>query len=153
MFISSPHDRNDDDGVWGPSFTQYLPENVVLGRLTSLAKRSYEYLMNSLARKGNIETTSWASVFQESPESLKSYSVLFRVNPENIIDSSCSSTESNLAVTSNDEKVKTPYYNTMEKISLGPKLLRKKVYKNLNAAESILYSFKPVDEAIEKLRS
>ena len=153
MFIISPNDRHDDDGVWRPSFTQYLPENVVLGRLTSLAKRSYEYLMNSLARKGNIETTSWASVFQESPESLKSYSVLFRVNPENIIDSSCSSTESNLAVTSNDEKVKTPYYNTMEKISLGPKLLRKKVYKNLNAAESILYSFKPVDEAIEKLRS
>ncbi len=153
MYIISPNDRHDMDGMWRPSFTQHLPEYVVLGRLTALAKRSYLYLMNCQAKKGTVDETAWESVFQEKPEALKSYSVLFRVSPENIIDPSCSSTGGNLSTSSNEGKIITSFLKSMEKFNLGPKVLRKKVYKNLNAAGSILYAFKPVDEAIEKLRA
>lgn len=153
MFIISPNDRHGDDGIWRPSFTQHIPEKVVLGRLISLAKRSHQFLMNIASMKGSADSTTWTSVFQESPESLKAYSALFRVNPENIIDSSCSSTGSDFSTSWDSEKAKTPYYRTIEKLSLGPKALRIKAYKNLNSSEDILYSFQPIEECIEKLRS
>ena len=153
MYIISPNDRHDDDAIWKPSFTHHLPEKVVLGRLGALARRSHQFLMNSLSRNGKGDDLAWASIFQESPGSLKSYSALFRVDPEIIIDSSCSSTASDLTLPVKDEHVLTPYYRTIEKLSLGPKSLKKKVYKNLNVAETVLYSFRPVDETVEILRS
>jgi U3 small nucleolar RNA-associated protein 22 len=152
MYIISPNDRHDD-GLWRPSFTQHLPEKVVLGRLAALAKKSQQFLINCLMTKGSASSHMWSSIFQESPGSLKSYSALFRVDPDNIIDTSCSSTAANLVDVVKDEAIHTPYYRTIEKFTLGPKMLRKKVYKNLNAADSILYSFKPIDEVMNTLRS
>ena len=152
MYIISPNDCHDD-GLWRPSFTQHLPEKVVLGRLSALAKKSHHFLINCLISKGSATSHVWSSIFQESAGSLKSYSALFRVDPENIIDTACSSTSSNLVDVVKDNVIQTPYYRTMEKFTLGPKMLRKKVYKNLNAADSILYSFKPIDEVMTVLRS
>lgn len=154
MYIISPNDCHDD-GLWRPSFTQHLPEKVVLGRLSALAKKSHQFLIDCLISKGSATSHVWSSIFQESAGSLKSYSALFRVDPENIIDIACSSTSSNLVDVVKDDVIQTPYYRTMEKFTLGPKMLRKKVYKNLNAADSnsVLYSFKPIDEVMTVLRS
>lgn len=154
MFLISPIDRSDD-GLWRPSFTQNLPEKVVLGRLSALAGRSYQYLMNCLKSGKDPKSFSWSSIFLESPDSFKSYSALFRVNQDNIVDSTCSSSSSDLGVHETDGILKTPYRRSMEKLSLGLKAFRRTAYKNLNtsSSDSLIYGFKPVDEAVGMLRS
>lgn len=154
MFIISPIDRNDD-GLWRPSFTQNLPEKVVLGRLSALAKRSHQYLMNCLKSGKDSKSFKWSSIFLESPDSFKSYSALFRVDQNNIVDSTCSSSSSDLGVHEVDGILKTPYRRSMEKLSLGLKAFKRTAYKNLNtsSSEALLYGFKPVDEAVATLRS
>ncbi len=139
MYLISPNDYNDDDCKWTPSYTHYSPEKVVLGRLSALAKRSSQFLMICLARGvtgGQTKESSWTSIFHETPASLRSYSALFRIDPQLVVDSTCSSTSSNYTLSRNDEGIITPYRHSMEKIIAGPKALRKKVYKNLNTMES-----------------
>jgi len=155
MFIISPIDRNEE-GLWRPSFTQSLPEKVVLGRLSALAGRSHQYLMNCLKSGKDSKSFTWTSIFLESPDSFKSYSALFRVNHDNIVDSTCSSTASDLGIQKVDGILKTPYRRSMERLPLGLKAFRRTAYKNLNntsSLDSLLYEFKPVDEAVGMLRT
>ncbi len=139
MYLISPNDYNDDDDKWTPSYTNHSPEKVVLGRLSALAKRSSQFLMICLAKGVTGEQTkvsSWGSIFHETPASLRSYSALFRIDPQLVVDSTCSSTSSDYTLSRNDEGVITPYRHSMDKFIAGPKTLRKKVYKNLDASES-----------------
>eukprot|EP00553_Chaetoceros_curvisetus_P009993 CAMPEP_0204618964 /NCGR_PEP_ID=MMETSP0717-20131115/5462_1 /ASSEMBLY_ACC=CAM_ASM_000666 /TAXON_ID=230516 /ORGANISM="Chaetoceros curvisetus" /LENGTH=556 /DNA_ID=CAMNT_0051632835 /DNA_START=57 /DNA_END=1727 /DNA_ORIENTATION=+ len=156
MYLISPNDYNDDDCKWTPSYTYYSPEKVVLGRLSALAKRSSQFLMICLARGvtgGQTKESSWSSIFHETPASLRSYSALFRIDPQLVVDSTCSSTSSNYTLSRNDQGIITPYRHSMEKILAGPKTLRKKVYKNLNTMEStVMLGWTPVDDIVQKLR-
>ena len=146
MFIISPNDYNEDEKSWRPSFTTQNPERVILSRLSALAKRSFEFLLNTALRDDHMSTeqnNSWVGVFQESPNSLRSYSALLRIDSELIFDSNCASTgcEMETSITS-DDMIITPFQRSMDKRDLGPKALRRKNYKNLISSEnSILVSF------------
>ena len=138
MFIISPNDLNEENKSWKPSFTTQHPERVVLSRLSALAKRSYDFLMTSaLCGKLKLEEENncWRSIFQESPNSLKSYSALLRIDSELIYDSNCASTGSEMEILSN-EMIVTPYQRSVDKRELGPKTLRRKNYKNLVSSEN-----------------
>ncbi len=151
MFIISPNDLYDGDNnntlsSWRPSFTAQNPERVVLGRMCALAKRSHDFLMSSSLRNlqsnqdYSYNNNSWVSIFQESSNSLKSYSFLLRVNSELICDTECASIggggggDLNISITKS-EKIVAPFQRSWEKRSLGPKQLRRKLYKNLSPTD------------------
>jgi hypothetical protein len=130
-----------DDHLWKPIFTQVHPERVVLHRASTLAKRSFDFLVDQLT-DGNFSIT-WSSIFQETQASLMSYNALFRINEELIVDSSCSSMTIEFSTSTNDEgKRVTPYTKAMERRYYGPKELQFKNYRNLqDRKEPILVSF------------
>ena len=143
MYIISPNDRvrGDDEAgdkgktthTWTPTFTQHNPERVVLSRAAALAKRSHDYLVNSLANNDNAD---WTAVFHETPSSFKTFSALLRVDSDFVVDKECSSTGSDLHIERNDENVlESSYTRSMRQRSLGPKALRRKVYRNLNIGD------------------
>eukprot|EP00554_Chaetoceros_debilis_P006566 CAMPEP_0194073910 /NCGR_PEP_ID=MMETSP0149-20130528/1122_1 /TAXON_ID=122233 /ORGANISM="Chaetoceros debilis, Strain MM31A-1" /LENGTH=1393 /DNA_ID=CAMNT_0038753963 /DNA_START=143 /DNA_END=4324 /DNA_ORIENTATION=+ len=156
LYIISPNDHCEEDDSWSPSFTKHLPERVIMGRICALAKRSNRFLMNSLTCSSdeNGSNASWASIFQESPKSLRSYSALFRVDPQIILESSSSATACDHASLLENDVVATPYRRTMDKRYIGPKALKKKMYKNLSSNGSeILYGWAPITTIVQKLRS
>lgn len=145
MYLISPNDRvggNDVEdaanksrmpSLWTPTFTHRNPEMVVLSRAAALAKRSHDFLMNALC---SDESVDWSVVFHETPSSFKSYSALLRVDSDFVVDKECSSSGSDLHVSKNDENVKeSSWTRSMRQRSLGPKALRRKVYRNLNAGD------------------
>ena len=134
MFIISPNDFNEEDQNLKPSFTSYSPERVVLSRVCALAKRSYDFLMSNCIcnLESSCEHNSWVATFQESSNSLKSYSSLLRVDNELIYDDTCGSTGCDLNTSIIADKAVTPFQRSMQKRSLGPKQLRKKVIKILS---------------------
>jgi len=148
MYIVSPSDRGED--MWKPTFTPQKPEKVILSRLCALAKRSHQHLMvHTVSSDESNDDKIWVGIFKENPNSLKSYSALLRVNPSLIVDGHCSSTGFDLTTT------KTSFELSMQKRSLGPKDLRKRVFKNLNgpkAANSVVVSWSPVDLLVAQLR-
>mmetsp|Transcript_2433 Transcript_2433/g.3232 ORF Transcript_2433/g.3232 Transcript_2433/m.3232 type:complete len:1406 (-) Transcript_2433:1253-5470(-) len=155
MFIISPVDRNEDDNSWKPSFTVNTPERVVLARISALAKRSFDFLHVSLRNLNSTrDNNEWVGIFQESSSALKSYSSLLRVDREFVCDTECASTGGDLNTFEKEGLVMTPYHRSMEKRLLGPKLLKKKLYKNLIASDnSFILSWNPVQEAVARLRS
>jgi U3 small nucleolar RNA-associated protein 22 len=152
MFIISPNDIQDN-GLYRPSFTSHTPERVVLSRLSALAKRSHDYLIANLKSKSMTYTDSWSSVFQTSPNSLKSYSVLFRIDQSLCIDKGCSSTAGSFAITKDKDMICTPYNKSMEKLSAGPKDLRLKAYKNIQQTDSLVLNFQPIKYLMQQLKS
>jgi len=129
MYIVSPSDRGGD--LWKPTFTLQNPEKVILSRICALAKRSHQYLMmNIINSEHSNDDTIWMGTFKENSNSLKSYSALLRVNPNLIVDGQCSSTRAN-SITS-----ETSYELSVQNRSLGPKDLRKRVFKNLNGLKT-----------------
>jgi len=145
MYIVSPNDRGgggeaEEAGskgkvasLWIPTFTQQNPEPVVLSRAAALAKRSHAFLINSLCSDEDVD---WSVVFHESPSSFKSYSALLRVDTDFVVDKECSSTGSDLTIRRNDDdSLETSYTRSMRQRLLGPKALRRKVYRNLSAGE------------------
>lgn len=146
MFIISPYNLNEEDQTWKPSFTTVNPERVVLGRVCALAKRSHDFLLSSSLH--NLQPTehhdSWMAVFQESPNSLKSYSTLLRIDPELVYDIECGSTGCEFKTNVDSDEIITPYQRSLEKRSLGPKQLRRKRYKNLVSIENnVVVSLRP----------
>ena len=136
MFVISPTDFNEHDNTWKPSFTNHSPETVVLMRVCALAKRSYNYLMGLLIRSNSDnDSNKWTAIFQESSNSLKSYSALLRVDRDLIFDTDCGSTSADLNVTVVSDKIITPFARSSENRFLGPKRLRKTRYKNLVSTE------------------
>ena len=140
MYIISPSDRNPVDDSWEPTHTQTLPERVVLSRIQTLAKLSHDHLINKSLSSGLRDDKSWVAVFQENPGSLKSYSALLRIHSDYLVCSDYSSTSGLLDLSSEKGTLTTSYTRSLEKKTLGPKPLRKKLYKNLSDRDSILVS-------------
>ena len=126
---------NVDEKIWSPTITAKLPEKVVLSRASALAKCSHEHLISCIMR-GNIEN-GWVAAFQESSESLTSYSALLRVDQSFITDSGCSSTSADCTI---GEEESGPFERSMNARYAGPKELRKKNFKNLVLERDTLVS-------------
>jgi U3 small nucleolar RNA-associated protein 22 len=168
MYIVSPNDRRDGEatqkghrgGFFLPTFTQTHPEHVVLARAVALAKKSYYYLLSQMAASspsgdgGSAASTSgeglgFGAVFSESAASLKSFSVLLRIDKELVIDHGCSSTHGSFGGMSNekDKDMRNPFTESLAVRVQGPKELRKKIYKNLvdsNLHDQVLVSEKMI---------
>ena len=131
------------DHLWKPIFTNLHPERVVLQRASALAKRSYDFLVEHIS-EGNFSLT-WPSIFQQSQASLLSFSALFRIHEELIVDTACSSMIADYSITQNEDgELITPYTKSMERRFYGPKALQFKNYRNLEGRkETILVSFYP----------
>lgn len=121
------------NSTWVPTFTQHNPEFVVLSRAAVLAKRSHDFLMEALSSNNTVD---WSIVFHETPSSFMSYSALLRVDSDFIVDKECSSTGSKISVyASKDGVLESSFTRSMRQRSLGPKILRRKVYRNLSNSE------------------
>lgn len=129
---------NVDEKIWAPTLTSKLPEKVVLCRAAALAKCSHDHLTACIMR-GDIEN-GWVAAFQESSQSLTSYSALLRVDPSFMIDSGCSSTNADSTIDVEKDKVYGPFEKSLQKRYAGPKELRKKNYKNLVLEKDTLVS-------------
>ena len=165
MYIIGPYDKaeiskdesiSDDSkaksvqAVWHPSFDS--PEWVVVTRAVSLARHSYEFMNKCLQ---NFDESNWSAIFNESAAGFKAYSVLFRVSADFIPDSTSSSTCGNLGIIPNNDGVsESAYTRSMKARYMGPKPLRRRVYRNLRerGGGDVLSMWKPVIEVVEALR-
>lgn len=155
--------------LWSPNTIS--PELVVLNRVVALAQRSHQYLINQLLSFGGSLMTDWCAIFQESPQSFHSYDVLFRINPDLVVDHRSSSTARDLnPMPKQDEtngrteqELQSCYTQSMVVRNEGPKDLRKKAYRNLVATivkgqgndgeGTILPAWNPVRSVVESLRA
>jgi hypothetical protein len=164
MHIIAPYDKSNVDdeetefdettkdakGLWRPSVDS--PEWVVVTRAVALAQRSYDFMNNCL--QGFCES-DWFAIFHESAAEFKSYSVLFRVSPDFVPDITSSATGSNLGILPSDDGFsESAYTRSMEARYVGPKPLRRKLYRNLrgNGSDAVLSMWRPVSEVVESLR-
>lgn len=131
---------NADEKIWTPTITSALPKKVVLCRAAALAKCSYDHLISCI-RRGNAGD-DWVAAFQESSQSLTSYSALLRVDTSFITDSGCSSTSADCSFSEKDGLC-TPFEKSLQKRYAGPKELRKKHFKNLVLEKDTLVSIYP----------
>ena len=140
-----------------PTFTRESPELVVLSRIIALAKRTELFLLDLLTKGEPIHldgNNTWASAFHESTSSLKSYSVLLRVDPHIVVDPGSSSTSGDSATKITDEGLKTPFTRSAVRRSTGPKSLRIHTYKNVgSSAEAIIHGWCPIANLVETLRA
>jgi hypothetical protein len=140
-----------------PTFARESPEQVVLSRVIALAKRSELFLLNLLAKGESIRldgNNSWASVFHESASSLKSYSVLLRVDPHIVVDPGSSSTEGDSTTKITEDGLKTPFTRSAIRRSVGPKSLRIHTYKNVGSSvEAMLHGWCPIANLVDTLRA
>jgi U3 small nucleolar RNA-associated protein 22 len=142
--------------AWKPSVAS--PEWVVVTRAVALAKRSYGYIMQRLVTFDN--SSDWSAIFHESPTSFQSYSVLFRVSDDLVIDQEASSTGGDLNPMANEDGIlETSYTRSMKARAQGPKGLRRKVYKNLQVSandpadqDSMLLCWQPIESVVSSLR-
>jgi U3 small nucleolar RNA-associated protein 22 len=165
MYIIAPYDKADveDGGMDSADAVQAVketewhasvdsPEWVVVTRAVSLAKRSYDFMYLCLT---SFDETDWSAVFHETASAFKSYSILFRVSSEFVVDVDSSSTGGNLDISVNvDDTPESSFTLCMKSRFQGPKSLRRKVYRNLRAdvEGEILYSWRPVQLLVDSLR-
>lgn len=133
--------------MWYPSMTATCPERVVLSRASALAKCAYDHLISCMIEDDCSNNNKWVAAFQESSASLTSYSALLRVDSSFIIDTGCSSTDSDYVLISTSRtsgqmnQVQSPFERSLQKRFDGPKELRRKHYKNLVLDKDTLVSF------------
>ena len=187
MYIIAPYDKIETDEevtnqavlrnavdsqrnvMWSPSTVS--PEQVVLNRVVALARRSHQFLLDKLSSFGGNSRSDWCALFQESPQSFHSFDVLFRINPDLVVDHGSSSTTKDLnPKQTNDpnekdkcQDIKSFYTKSMIVRSEGPKDLRKKAYRNLVTTtakggrdvpeDMLLPIWNPVRSVLEALRS
>lgn len=161
MYIIAPYNGDIEDyqndgveaqiqGKWQPSVSS--PEWVVLKRVIYLAKRSREYMLHCLVA---FDDSDWSPIFRETPNSFKSYSLLMRVHQDFIVDPEASSTGVRFdRVMGQDRVDDSSFARSMQALSLGPKALRQKVYRNLRAGSNqvALPAWQPVCRLVEVLR-
>ena len=135
-----------------PTFTRNSPEAVVLSRLITLAKRTEQFLVQLLVSGDSASSNSWASAFQESPSSLKSYSILLRVNAQLVVDSDSSSTGSDMSIETVVDVKNTPFKRSTLQRSLGPKPLKIQVYRNVGSSVPVLHGWRPIEDLVHVLR-
>eukprot|EP00977_Amphora_coffeiformis_P026009 scaffold23639_cov191-Amphora_coffeaeformis.AAC.1 len=173
LFVISPSDRSDWDeeqnegdkaagraprpnkknasSLSMPSFSTARPEWVVLNRAVALAARSHQILQQQLQQFEN--TPAWSSVFAEPATSFGKYSVLMRVDPDFVLDTEASSSGGKtLAVVQNKTGlVQSSYTRSMIERYKGPKLMQRKLFKNLVNHEDILFEWQPVNAMLAGL--
>jgi hypothetical protein len=165
MYFIAPYDRQGSDenntgtqtpnpsskeSIWAPSVIS--PEWVVVTRATALAIRSYDFLKK--CAKG-FDEDGWSAAFHETTASFKSYSVLLRIDSDFVFDTDSSSTGGDLGVSPNKEgKLESAYTRSMRARLVGPKSLRRKVYRNLQGSgdEAILLNWQPIESMVDALR-
>jgi hypothetical protein len=161
MYIVAPYNGNAEDyghdgvetqiqGKWEPSIAS--PEWVVLKRVIQIAKRSREHMHHCLV---SFDDSNWPAVFRESPGSFKSYSLLMRVHEDFIVDSEASSTGGHLEVLKGEDGLnESSFARSMAALTLGPRALRQKVYRNLRSGSrnSVVPIWQPVRELVQALR-
>ncbi|EEC42738.1 predicted protein [Phaeodactylum tricornutum CCAP 1055/1] len=140
---------------WTPAFTSTNPEWVVLSRLSMLASRTYSFLQKSLV---DFQRNNWSAAFQVTAASFHAYSAVLRIGPDFVVDSEASSTGGSLSVRPNKNGAyESSYTRSMQNRSEGPKLLRRKLYRNLvdsiESHEEVILEWRPVDALIDRLRS
>ena len=145
MYIVTPNDFFKDQKPLSTcsSYSQTLPEIVVLTRARALAARTRDFLT-----KHSQDEDSWAAAFQETASSFRSYSALLRIDPDLIVDTESSSTGANLLV----KEGVSSYTRSMQLLRQGPKDLRIKLFRNLLPDQSVLLEWKPVTELVQRLR-
>ena len=164
MYIVAPYDKlelDEDDPMnrntvktstqssWQPNTKS--PEWVCLTRSVALAKRSYSFMMKQLMSFG--KSNDWSAIFQESPSSFQSYSVLLRVNSDFVVDAEASSTGNDLNPSSDKAGVsESSYTRSMKARIKGPKGLRRKVYKNIQNTDGTILHWHPVHSVVSSLR-
>lgn len=166
MYIIAPYDKLEVDeedpmnrnsvktsseSTWHPNTLS--SEWVCLTRSVALAKRSYTFMMKKVMSFS--AANDWSAIFQESPSSFQSYSVLLRVNPDFVVDNEASSTSSDLNPSPDKAgTTETSYTRSMKARMKGPKGLRRKVYKNIqnSSSDGTILHWNPVDSVISSLR-
>jgi len=166
MYIVAPYDKlelDEDDPMnrntvktstqssWQPNTVS--PEWVCLTRSVALAKRSYTFMMKKVM--SFAKSNDWSTIFQESPSSFQSYSVLLRVNSDFVVDTEASSTGNDLNPSSDKAGTsESSYTRSMKARIKGPKGLRRKVYKNIqnSSSDSTILHWQPVHSVISSLR-
>lgn len=135
---------------WEPSILS--PEAVVLKRIVYLAKQSREFMHRCLK---SFDNSNLSAIFLETPDSLKSFSLLMRVEKELIVDYETSSmaTERKSSRSKQDAK-ETSFSKSMASLTFGPRVLSQKVYRNVQseATNLVLPSWQPVGHLVERLR-
>ncbi len=166
MYIVAPYDKlelDEDDpmnrntvktstqSLWQPNTVS--PEWVCLTRSVALAKRSYTFMMKKVMSFD--KSNDWSAIFQESPSSFQSYSVLLRVNSDFVVDTEASSSGNYLNPSSDKAGIsESSYTRSMKARIKGPKGLRRKVYKNIqnSSSGSTILHWQPVHSMISSLR-
>eukprot|EP00593_Proboscia_inermis_P010125 CAMPEP_0171298618 /NCGR_PEP_ID=MMETSP0816-20121228/7389_1 /TAXON_ID=420281 /ORGANISM="Proboscia inermis, Strain CCAP1064/1" /LENGTH=602 /DNA_ID=CAMNT_0011773785 /DNA_START=26 /DNA_END=1834 /DNA_ORIENTATION=- len=178
MFLISSHDKpnrtdkklkvgvtSTDTDVWMPTYTRQNPERMVLARAVELAKRSYDHLIQTTMsccdnkKKGN-EDDAYAAIFRENSSSLQSYSVLLRADHNLIVDPDCSSmnrsNDGSLLIHNQSENsgadLHTPFSRSMERLAMGHKFAQKKLYRNVEGGDAVLYGWQPIRDFVQSLR-
>lgn len=163
LFIVSPYDgrganlESSDEmdesseiyNKWYPSVTS--PEWVVVTRAAAVAKASYGFATSCISA---FDDKHWGDMFTESPASLQSHSILFRVGAEFIVDKYSSSMSNTLSRKANDEpQAGSPFARSMKARKQGPSLLRSKVYRNLQQGSNsgVLTRWNPIAQLVETL--
>jgi hypothetical protein len=122
-----------DFASWRPTYTQPIPERVVLFRTVALAKRSYNFLLNCLA---DASSGNWTATFRETQTSLKSFSLLLRVDSDFILDAGFSSTKDCVVFRQSvGGHLESIFTRSARNRYEGPKVLRRKIYRNLNSPQ------------------
>ena len=152
--VNEEHDRENPDIVKSSRWQQSVPspEWVVLSRAVHLARRSMEHMHRCVS---SFDDTDWQAVFHETPNSFKSYSLLMRVNPDFLSDNETSSTSGNLEVMKGEDGTKlSSFSRSMKALSMGPKALRQKIYRNLGTDKShgIISSWRPIHGLVDALQ-
>lgn len=165
MYVIAPYNRSIDDlneeqdmetkdvvksSRWQHSVPS--PEWVVLSRAVHLARRSMEHMHRCVS---SFDDTDWQAIFHQTPNSFKSYSLLLRVNTDFLSDNETSSTSGNLEVIKGESGTKlSSFSRSMKAIAMGPKALRQKIYRNLEAGNlhGIIPSWRPIHGLVEALQ-
>jgi len=135
-----------------PSYTSTVPERVIVFRLAALARQSHSYLLECM--KSGVD---WTGAFRESHASLKSYSVLLRIDKNYLVnDLLCSSGEGLIKVKKSIGEIGFQSIFTRHALAVfeGTKTLqRKNVYRNLTARQTqlVLYDWNPIRDTVDKL--
>ena len=128
---------------WKPTYTQATPERVTLFRTAALAKRSYSYLLECLT---DTVDGKWTAAFRETQTSLKSFALLLRVDSNFVVDTAYSSTREELVFkASSDGHLESMFSRSARNRYEGPKALRRKMYRNLNSAQTQFLLVSAVD--------
>jgi len=136
-----------------PGYTHTQPEQVILLRAVALAKRSEQFLIQRLIHHDDNDRLGWSSAFLEGSSSLKSYSALLRINADLVTDNGCSTTSGAFEFKDVDNERASPFTQCVKRRHLGPKPLRRNLYKNLNKSrESVLHGWQPIESLLRTLR-